>query len=443
MFEVSTILEDDSDELVFGGANGFVNVSLSNSATSSCGSTFVELIGEVPGYGASLSMEVEEDALAVYDGSRIVVEMGIDTELGSLKAVNLDNSTNNVLIPLDSWTSGLLVYKSPLSEEKARRRGQVFNWKTATYGKIRVDDDLYDLRSVEVEFPAIVIDDAFAPQDILPCKSQNEFPAIVHMSEYDEEEQNILYFNDLFPFNIILPNDLKSEKDNDDNDIDIIQSSEDMAPLPPREERHPFLRYQGLEYTDEDIADFKERLERIYSQDIHWVQIKDFQGMPELIRDGLFGDLWLGSSFWSSLAYLDLEREEMESLNFARHWSESERMILGKGDLHDYWRGISIDGDLLGPPPSYTLIRDPVLRLCHRMMAYSIAGRSQAPEKVTVTDLFNLRGLDVGSVNIPYLLVRYLRRFAAGRKSKAHIFGGQFVARLAKHFGLMTTEIFG
>ncbi|GKD02174.1 hypothetical protein Tco_1177148 [Tanacetum coccineum] len=29
--------------------------------------------------------------------------------------VNLDNSTNNVLIPLDSWTSGLLVYKSPLS----------------------------------------------------------------------------------------------------------------------------------------------------------------------------------------------------------------------------------------------------------------------------------------------------------------------------------------
>ncbi|GJT06796.1 hypothetical protein Tco_0841258 [Tanacetum coccineum] len=30
--------------------------------------------------------------------------------------VNLDNSTNNVLIPLDGWTSGLLVYKSPLSD---------------------------------------------------------------------------------------------------------------------------------------------------------------------------------------------------------------------------------------------------------------------------------------------------------------------------------------
>ncbi|GKF59951.1 hypothetical protein Tco_0176737, partial [Tanacetum coccineum] len=69
--------------------------------------------------------------------------------------------------------------------------------------------------------------------------------------------------------------------------------------------------------------------------------------------------------------------EEMESLGFSRYWSESERMIHGKGDLHDYYRGISTDEDFLGPPPSYTLIRDPVLRICHQMMAHSIAGRSQ------------------------------------------------------------------
>ncbi|GJR15011.1 hypothetical protein Tco_0797663 [Tanacetum coccineum] len=50
-----------------------------------------------------------------------------------------------------------------LEEEKARRHGRVFNWKTATYGKIRIDYDLYDLRSMEVEFPAIIIDDAFTP----------------------------------------------------------------------------------------------------------------------------------------------------------------------------------------------------------------------------------------------------------------------------------------
>ncbi|GJT28900.1 hypothetical protein Tco_0909175 [Tanacetum coccineum] len=59
-----------------------------------------------------------------------------------------------------------------LEEEKARRHGRVFNWQTTTYGKIRIDDDLHDLSSVEAEFPAIVINDAFAPQDALQCKSQ-------------------------------------------------------------------------------------------------------------------------------------------------------------------------------------------------------------------------------------------------------------------------------
>nr|GEZ05753.1 hypothetical protein [Tanacetum cinerariifolium] len=81
MFEVSTILEDDSAELVSRGANGFINVSLSNSVTSLlCGSsTFVELIGgdvvslfsEVLREGASLSKEVKEDASGVSDGSRV------------------------------------------------------------------------------------------------------------------------------------------------------------------------------------------------------------------------------------------------------------------------------------------------------------------------------------------------------------------------------------
>ncbi|GKG30638.1 hypothetical protein Tco_0423126, partial [Tanacetum coccineum] len=52
-----------------------------------------------------------------------------------------------------------------LEEEKAHKCGEVFNWQIATYGKIRVDDDLHDLSSMEVEFPVIVINDAFALQD--------------------------------------------------------------------------------------------------------------------------------------------------------------------------------------------------------------------------------------------------------------------------------------
>ncbi|GJS38418.1 hypothetical protein Tco_0563461 [Tanacetum coccineum] len=135
--------------------------------------------------------------------------------------------------------------------------------------------------------------------------------------------------------------------------------------------------------------------------------------------------------------------EEIQKAGFGVYWAESAKHIPDKGDLRDYWMGISSAGDFLGTSPSYTLIRDPILRLCHRLIAYSIAGRSQAPEKVTVTDLFYLRWMDVGSVNVPYLLARYLRLFTAGRKSRAHISSGQFVGRLAEEFGLLTAKILG
>ncbi|GKA77522.1 hypothetical protein Tco_0783983, partial [Tanacetum coccineum] len=41
----------------------------------------------------------------------------------------------------------------------------------------------------------------------------------------------------------------------------------DMAHLPPREKRHPFLKYQGLEYTDADIVDFEERMRMEHRDD--------------------------------------------------------------------------------------------------------------------------------------------------------------------------------
>ncbi|GKA72228.1 hypothetical protein Tco_0778444, partial [Tanacetum coccineum] len=121
---------------------------------------------------------------------------------------------------------------------------------------IRVDDDLYDLRSMEAEFPAIVVNDDFAPKDTLQCKSQVSIPisdeidfrisidesddedyTIIYetsLSEYDEEEQNVICFNDLFPLNVIYPDELKTDTDNDNDKVDIEHSSGDSSvkPLP-------------------------------------------------------------------------------------------------------------------------------------------------------------------------------------------------------------------
>ncbi|GKD27483.1 hypothetical protein Tco_1233697, partial [Tanacetum coccineum] len=221
-----------------------------------------------------------------------------------------------------------------LEEEKTQKRGKVFNWETAKYGRIWYDKDVHDLRSVETEFSAIVFNDNLTSNETLSCEPTvnslnnneiefrisfdesddedytviydknsfsyriisvnnlktdsennndkvnmpsfpspeptvsyfndldffkdfvNEFPAIVYndaltskldflteldvspqhidefdlkdetsLSECDEEEQNVLYFNDLFPFNVIYPDDSKSDKDNDDDKINIKQSS--------------------------------------------------------------------------------------------------------------------------------------------------------------------------------------------------------------------------
>ncbi|GKB55296.1 hypothetical protein Tco_0906049 [Tanacetum coccineum] len=99
--------------------------------------------------------------------------------------------------------------------------------------KVSCFDDLDFFKDFENEFLAIVYNDAltsksdFLTEPTLSPQHIDEFDLKdeTSLSEYDEVEQNVLYFNDLFPFNIIYPDDLKSDKDNDDNEIDIIQSS--------------------------------------------------------------------------------------------------------------------------------------------------------------------------------------------------------------------------
>ncbi|GKD66723.1 hypothetical protein Tco_1308831 [Tanacetum coccineum] len=76
-------------------------------------------------------------------------------------------------------------------------------------------DDLDYLKFFENEFPIIVYNDAltsksdFLTESTVCPQHVDEFNLKYEtsLSEYDEEEQNILYFNDIFPFNIIYPDD--------------------------------------------------------------------------------------------------------------------------------------------------------------------------------------------------------------------------------------------
>ncbi|GKD23940.1 hypothetical protein Tco_1225643 [Tanacetum coccineum] len=55
--------------------------------------------------------------------------------------------------------------------------------------------------------------------------------------------------------------------------------------LPPRDQRHQYLRFEGLEYTDADIMDFEERLGRIYSIRIHRMLVLDFESLPAIMSE--------------------------------------------------------------------------------------------------------------------------------------------------------------
>ncbi|GKB39686.1 hypothetical protein Tco_0884628, partial [Tanacetum coccineum] len=108
--------------------------------------------------------------------------------------------------------------------------------------KVSYFDDLDYFKDFEKEFPAIVYNDAltskldFLTEPTVSPQHINEFNLKDEASLFkcDEEEQNVLNFNDLFPFNVIYPNDSKSDKHNDDDKVDTEHSLGDLSvkPLP-------------------------------------------------------------------------------------------------------------------------------------------------------------------------------------------------------------------
>ncbi|GJU90209.1 hypothetical protein Tco_1302632 [Tanacetum coccineum] len=206
-----------------------------------------------------------------------------------------------------------------------------------------------------------------------------------------------------------------------------------------------------------DVDIREDRLGKIFYRGIHQVLVLDFESLPGVMAEGLTSRMLMehkdaqGQSVFTSHAWrwlfevrgplvFELIMELFSTFRFSEAIVDIDAEDIQKRRSECLLEEDFFWGDFLGAPPSYTHTRDPMLRLCHRLIACSIAGRTQAPKKVIIADLFYLRGMDVGSVNIPYLLARYLRMFASGRKRRAMISGGQFVTRLTQHFGLLTEE---
>nr|GEW42347.1 hypothetical protein [Tanacetum cinerariifolium] len=289
-----------------------------------------------------------------------------------------------------------------LKEEKARRRGKVYNWENARYGKIWYDEDVHDLRSVETEFPTIVFNDNLSSEQTLSYEptlsslNNNELDFRISFNESDDEDYTISIRrihsqNKRFKIHNICT-----------NLIDFAY----MA-LPPRDQRYQYLRFEGLQYTDTNIVDFVERLGRIYNIERRLFEIKG-----PLVY-GLILEFFSTFRFGEAVFDLDIAGALQFQLGRVRRRMSQREFILGMG-MHTAQEIESV--------------------------GFSAYWADSAPKKVIVTNLFYLRGMHVGSVNIPYLLARYLRLFASRRKRESMISRDQFVSRLDEHFRLLTEE---
>ncbi|GJY92387.1 hypothetical protein Tco_0508169 [Tanacetum coccineum] len=146
-----------------------------------------------------------------------------------------------------------------LEEEKARRRGKVYNWETATYGKIWDNEDVHDLGSVETEFPSIVFNDTLTSEATLSCEptvsslNNDENNLRISFDESDDKDCTIIFDKKLYSYKIISVNDLKTDSENDDDKVNM--------PLFPSPK--PTVSY----FDDLDFKDFENKFPAIVYND--------------------------------------------------------------------------------------------------------------------------------------------------------------------------------
>ncbi|GKD69092.1 hypothetical protein Tco_1323182 [Tanacetum coccineum] len=226
-----------------------------------------------------------------------------------------------------------------LEEEKAQRHGRMFNWQTATFGKVKYYEDEDDcFTDVEIEFPAIVFDNTLTFDTTLSCEptvsppNENKIDFRISLDESDDEDYTIIFDENSFSYKIIFVNDLKMDSENDNgknnmpsspkptidylDDLDCFNDFEnefptivynngltsksellieppeycggqDMAPLPPTYQRHLWLRYQVEGYDEGIVHSYEQRLKTIWGRSVNRVHILDFEDLTPEVRQDL------------------------------------------------------------------------------------------------------------------------------------------------------------
>ncbi|GJQ97327.1 hypothetical protein Tco_0008466 [Tanacetum coccineum] len=90
-------------------------------------------------------------------------------------------------------------------------------------------------------------------------------------------------------------------------------------------------------------------------------------------------------------------------------------------------------------------IRNPVLRVLHKMITYGLCQRTTGYDKMQKNDLWLLSMFEArhqnGYANVAWLIVRWMKRKGAGSQKESMICCGQFITKIAKRKNLLSQEV--
>ncbi|GJV87531.1 hypothetical protein Tco_1531469 [Tanacetum coccineum] len=382
-----------------------------------------------------------------------------------------------------------------LEEEKARKRGKVFNWETAKY--------------------AIVFNDNLSSNETLSCEptvsslNNNEIDFRILFDKSDDEDYTVVFDKILFSYKIISTNDLKMDLENDNEKVNMpsfpspepkVSYIDDLDFFKDFENEFPAIVYNDALTSKSDFSTEP----TLCPQHIDKFDFKDETSFSEydeeeqngiLVSKNGYGvldmaplpphdqrHLWLYYQVEGYIEEIVHDFEQGLETIFGRHvnrvhildfegltldmrqdLAERLRIVYTKDDgqeefILEFFSTYKI-GSKMGLDVADTLCfqlggarrsmtwRQCILALEDGFRAYWLGSERVIPYKRDLSDYWVeiSSGRDFLRGDPSYTYIRdpfrsLCHRHTKGKKSGARLFGGHFIRRLAHHFGLVSDD---
>ncbi|GKB05061.1 hypothetical protein Tco_0833256 [Tanacetum coccineum] len=126
------------------------------------------------------------------------------------------------------------------------------------------------------------------------------------------------------------------------------------------------------------------------------------------------------------------EEDELTHRLFDIHFARLE--VDDKSFNHEaFWQKI---GTLTSTNPRTSLIKEPLMRVVHRLLVGSLVHRAGSKERCQKRDLWIMSSLEESrGINLAWVIVEHLCKHAPGVKENSFIYGGHYVTDIARSLG--------